>query len=342
MMVGGRSGWTAGATAALVLLAGCGGQGGKDKAAGKDGAASKWVVLDTRTDGFDFAKAKALAQDALARHGDLGCMVGLFEYNPPLILEAVKEAGRLKKTKIVAFDENPKTLQGIIDGDVEGTVVQNPYKYGYESVRVLAALAAGDKSVLPKGGFQDIPARSITRSNVNEYWAELKKLTAGGAAPETVADRPTVAYVTNGIADFWVIAQKGAWDGAREFKVNVEVRMPPSGVGDQKRMVQELLTRGVQGVAVSPIDPANQGDLLDEIAARTALITHDSDAPKSKRLVYIGMDNYVAGRMCGKLVKQALPEGGTVMIFVGRVEQENAKLRRQGVIDELAGAERSE
>jgi ribose transport system substrate-binding protein len=270
-------------------------------------------------------------------------MVGLFEYNPPLILEAVKEAGRLKKTKIVAFDENPKTLQGIIDGDVEGTIVQNPYKYGYESVRVLGALAAGDKSVLPKDGFQDIPARSITKSNVNEYWAELKKLTAkgDGAAPTAGADRPTVAYVTNGIADFWVIAQKGAEDGARDFKANVEVRMPAGGVADQKRMVQELLTRGVKGIAISPIDPANQGDLLEEIAGRTTLITHDSDAPRSKRLVYIGMDNYDAGRMCGKLVKQALPEGGTVMIFVGRVEQENAKLRRQGVLDELAGVERS-
>jgi len=31
------------------------------------------------------------------------------------------------------------------------------------------------------------------------------------------------------------------------------------------------------------------------------------------------MDNYEAGRMCGKLVKKALPDGGEIMIFVGRL-----------------------
>src|SRR5262249_29341648 len=93
----------------------------------------------------------------------------------------------------------------------------------------------------------------------------------------------TVGYVTNGIDPFWVIAEKGARDAAADpaINVNVEVRMPPKGVDDQKRMVQELLTRGVKGIAISPIDPDHQGDLLDEIAAHTTLITHDSDAPKS-------------------------------------------------------------
>ena len=56
---------------------------------------------------------------------------------------------------------------------------------------------------------------------------------------------------------------------------------------------------------------------------------------KSKRLCFIGMNNYGAGREAGKLVKEAVPEGGKVMIFVGRLEQLNALQRRQGVIDEL-------
>lgn len=147
--------------------------------------------------------------------------------------------------------------------------------------------------------------------------------------------KPVVAYVTNGIADFWTIGAKGATDAGQEFGVDVEVRMPPNGVVDQQRMVQELLAKRIDGVAISPIDPANQGDLLAEIASNTNLITQDSDAPNSKRLVYIGMDNYIAGRMCGQLVKEAIPDGGELMIFVGRLGQENARLRRQGVIDEL-------
>ena len=128
-----------------------------------------------------------------------------------------------------------------------------------------------------------------------------------------------VGYVTNGISDFWVIAEKGAQDGGEDFGVDVSVMMPPEGTGDQKRMIQDLLARGIDGVAVSPIDPANQVDILNEIASVTRYITHDSDAPQTNRELYIGMDNYTAGRMCGKLVKEALPDGGEVMIFVGRL-----------------------
>ena len=151
----------------------------------------------------------------------------------------------------------------------------------------------------------------------------------------TASEKINVGYVTNGISDFWVIAEKGAKDGAEAVGVDVTVRMPPEGTSDQKRMIQDLLARGIDGIAVSPIDPANQGDILNEIARNTNYITQDSDAPDTDRKVYIGMDNYTAGRLCGKLVKEALPNGGEVMIFVGRLGQLNADQRRQGVIDEL-------
>ncbi|WP_291176923.1 sugar-binding protein [Gimesia sp.] len=147
--------------------------------------------------------------------------------------------------------------------------------------------------------------------------------------------KKTVAFVTNGVDPFWVIAQRGAEKAGEDLDVNVEVRMPPQGVADQKRMVQELLAQNVDGIAISPIDPENQNELLKEIAARSILITQDSDAPESPRQCYIGMDNYTAGRMCGELVKEALPDGGEVMLFVGRLGQANARQRRQGVIDEL-------
>jgi ribose transport system substrate-binding protein len=163
---------------------------------------------------------------------------------------------------------------------------------------------------------------------------------SSGCGKKDDGGKPTVAFVTNQVASFWNIAEKGAEDAAAKVNVNVVVRMPSQATPeDQKRVVQELLARGdVKGIAISPLNPEVQGDLLDEIAQRTSgnLITHDSDAPASKRLCYVGMDNYDAGRMCGKLVKKALP-AGQVMIFVGRLGQANARLRRQGVIDEILG-----
>jgi len=144
-----------------------------------------------------------------------------------------------------------------------------------------------------------------------------------------------LAYVTNGVDPFWNTATAGVRAAEKQFGVECEVLMPPKGVVDQKRMVEGLIARGVSGMAISPIDAKNQIDLINEAAARFPVITHDSDAPESKRLCFVGMDNYKAGRAAGKLVKTALPLGGKVMIFVGRLEQLNSQQRRQGVIDEL-------
>ncbi len=243
--------------------------------------------------------------------------------------------------KVVGFDEDDVTLQAIIDGKCHGTVVQNPYMYGYESVRVLAGLAKGDKSVLPENGYTEFPARRITAENAEEFWTDLnQKLEILDTDPPAAdSSKPTVAFVTNGVDRFWDIAEAGARQGALDFDVNLEVRMPVDGIADQRRMIEELLTIKVDGMAVSPIDADNLTDILNTAAAATNLITHDSDAPLSNRLAYIGTSNYDAGRMCGELVKEAMPDGGSVMIFVGRLEQDNAKLRRQGVIDELLDRE---
>lgn len=148
-------------------------------------------------------------------------------------------------------------------------------------------------------------------------------------------ERPKLAFVTNGIANFWTVAEAGANKAAADFNAEVTVQKPENGAGDQKRILEELLAKGMHGIAVSPVHPGNQADILNQVAAATNYITHDSDAPNTDRLAYIGMDNYVAGRMCGEAVKRVLPDGGEVMIFVGRLGQLNADLRRQGLIDAL-------
>ena len=144
-----------------------------------------------------------------------------------------------------------------------------------------------------------------------------------------------IAYVTNGVDPFWDLCAAGVRIAEKEFGIGCEVHMPTKGVVDQKRIMEGLLAKGIEGIAVSPVDAENQTPFLNEVAANSKLITQDADAPKSKRLVYIGTNNYKAGRALGKLVKEALPEGGEVIIFVGRLEQLNARQRRQGVIDEL-------
>ena len=68
-------------------------------------------------------------------------MVGLYAYNPPAILEVAKAKSMVGKIKIVGFDEDWDTLKAIAAGEIEATVVQDPFLYGYKSVESLAAKA---------------------------------------------------------------------------------------------------------------------------------------------------------------------------------------------------------
>ena len=159
---------------------------------------------------------------------------------------------------------------------------------------------------------------------------------SGDGTGATEKKRLQIAFVTNQIADYWKIAKAGCIQAEKDFDVDVDVRMPAEATAvEQQRIVEDLLNSGINAIAISPLDADNQKGLINDIASKIPLITQDSDAPGTDRLMYIGMDNYEAGRMCGKLVKKALPDGGKIMLFIGRLEQDNSKQRRQGVIDEL-------
>src|SRR3954454_15295020 len=78
--------------------------------------------------------------------------------------------------------------------------------------------------------------------------------TAGDTDSKSV---PRYTFITNGVADFWTHAQVGANTAGKELGVNVDVIMP-SSLTDQTRKLEDLLIGGVDGVAISAIDPENQ------------------------------------------------------------------------------------
>lgn len=159
----------------------------------------------------------------------------------------------------------------------------------------------------------------------------------GGAAG---GKKLRLAFVTNNSSDFWTIARAGCTKAGEELpNVDVEFRIPSQGTAaEQKRVVDDLLAAGIDGIAISPVDPANQTLMLNETAKQTLLITHDSDAVQSDRACYVGTSNVDAGHEAGKLIKEALPNGGKIMVFVGMKDAQNAKERFQGIQEELKGS----
>lgn len=152
------------------------------------------------------------------------------------------------------------------------------------------------------------------------------------------SSKPSVSFVSNNPHTFWNFAEAGAKKAAEEAGTNLLFRKPAEGnTNTQQETIDQVLNQGIKGVAISVIDPATQNKYLQNVAKKVSFIAVDNDAPESNRLCYIGTDNYLAGRAAGVLVKEALPDGGVVAIFVGQLEALNARQRRQGVLDELAG-----
>ena len=80
---------------------------------------------------------------------------------------------------MIAFDEDPVTLGAVREGNFAGTVVQDPYQWGYQGMKLMATYLEGDKSGIPDDGLIIIPTKVIDQSNVDAFEAELRERIGG-------------------------------------------------------------------------------------------------------------------------------------------------------------------
>ena len=149
-----------------------------------------------------------------------------------------------------------------------------------------------------------------------------------------------LAFVTNNPSDYWLLTRRGVEAAEKELPtVEVQFVMPSDGTAAaQQAEVDDLLAQGAEGVTICPVNPAGETSYLNFVAAKTNLITSDADAPASRRLCYVGTDDYAAGVMAGQMIRKALPRGGQIMLFVGLRRAVNAHERETGIRAALAGS----
>lgn len=170
-----------------------------------------------------------------------------------------------------------------------------------------------------------------------------------GCARETRSPRESgkvrLAFISNNPYEFWTFAEAGTKKAAADLGIEVEFKKPPKGSAEeQQEIIEDLLVRGIQGIAISPNDSANMVDFFrSKVSNRVPLVMVDNDVPDPKvRRAYVGTHNYRAGRAAGEMLAKAVPEGGKFVIFVGKMDAQNAIERRQGVLDFLADVKQDE
>ena len=118
---------------------------------------------------------------------------------------------------------------------------------------------------------------------------------------------------------YWQAAANGLSRAASQLGVKGEMVGPDSY--DAQAEQQEFrrlmaLPQKPSGILVSAADPAlMKPDMDAAIAAGIPVITVDSDAPSSKRLLFVGTNNYDAGVMGGRVVAKELKGKGNVVVF---------------------------
>jgi ribose transport system substrate-binding protein len=134
---------------------------------------TKITIVDVRADDIDNSRAKRNVEDTLTANPDINCMLGIYSYNIPQIYQALKENNALGKITVTGFDDDPITLGGIKEGTIVGTVVQQPFEWGYEGMKLMAKILEGDKSGIPANTLVIVPTKVVDKSNVDEYSKSL-------------------------------------------------------------------------------------------------------------------------------------------------------------------------
>ncbi len=164
---------------------------------------------------------------------------------------------------------------------------------------------------------------------------EDKSSKLAAAAPQK---KLRLGFIANNANNYWSLIRLGCDTAVRQAgDVDLDFRTcADRAAAAQQEVASNLLASGVEAIAISPMDPENQTEFLNSLADKVLLVCADSDAEKSKRACYIGSDNVAAGTQAAELLKEALPQGGKVALFVGNPNAQNVRERIEGIRKGLA------
>lgn len=156
-------------------------------------------------------------------------------------------------------------------------------------------------------------------------------------APQHAVDEKYYLVSNNLTVPYWQDARAGIGRAGAQLQVKVDVVGPdtydPKAERDQLR---ETLTKKPTGIAISAGDANLMKPEIDSaIAQGIPVVTIDADSPTSKRLMFIGTDNYKVGNTGAKVVADKLHGKGNVVVYTNP-EQANLKERLRGYNDTFA------
>ena len=166
------------------------------------------------------------------------------------------------------------------------------------------------------------------------------------AAGPAMAQKKTLAVVVKGLDNpFFTVLGNGCkkWNSENpdsEYECLYTGPALSSDEAGEIQLVEDLINKGVAGIAISPSNAPAMANMLKAKAPKMPIMTIDADlsaADRALRLTYLGTDNYQMGVLMAEHLKTLKAEGGTVCLQLGNVAADNINARAAGLRDTISG-----
>jgi ribose transport system substrate-binding protein len=168
------------------------------------------------------------------------------------------------------------------------------------------------------------------------WLAAIALVAAGCQQPYHQQDEKYILVAANVGLPYWQEAQAGLNDIAKTAGVKVDVMGPASfSPNEELDAFKQAVAAKPSGILVSVTDPKAFKEPIDSaLMAGIPVICLDADAPDSRRVLFIGTDNFRAGQDSGKRMADLLGGQGRVVV-IGLGGQLNTEQRARGVDETL-------
>jgi len=166
-------------------------------------------------------------------------------------------------------------------------------------------------------------------------------LLALAVVPSLAQEPVKLGFITKFPVPFFATMENAAKDYAKR-NPGVEIiygqGTSATDIEGQIAQIESMVTRGVQGIALTPVDPTVSTALDKAVAAGVKVVLMDNNIPDWKgRTALATTNNFAAGKIAGEYLKTVLKAGDTLGILEGVPGVPALDDRVKGMLEGLQG-----
>lgn len=169
----------------------------------------------------------------------------------------------------------------------------------------------------------------------------------GALAPESEQKQArgmTVGFVPKALnQEFWITSKAGATDADEQMsdvEVLVDAGSSELAIDEQIAVVEDMLTKQVDALAVAPTAPDQLKPVLERASKQVPVLLVDTDIPSwDGKTTYIGTDNFKGGQVAGEYIIDQMKGSGSLALINGVPGATSGEDRIAGVRDAVKGTD---